>query len=182
MSVIWIVDEKGTPSVLQWPSLLREAGHQVELIAPSSERICAADWRRVDLLWVEWEKLAGEPDAALWALARRHPWVGVLCAVEGDSPEKRQELVRLGAWGCLVRPISAEEMGRAVEMALELSRFRRRESAAPLHNAVNDPTSLEQALSQHRWRIKETAKSLGISRITLWRRMKSAGISLSSSE
>jgi DNA-binding NtrC family response regulator len=54
--------------------------------------------------------------------------------------------------------------------------------AASARRAVPPPASqgevarLREALEAHRWRRAETARALGISRATLWRRMREAGL------
>ena len=42
--------------------------------------------------------------------------------------------------------------------------------------AITDSQHLRSALETHRWRREETARALGISRATLWRRMRSFGL------
>ena len=39
-----------------------------------------------------------------------------------------------------------------------------------------DVQVLKQALEAHRWRRVEAARALGVSRATLWRRMREAGL------
>jgi transcriptional regulator of acetoin/glycerol metabolism len=40
----------------------------------------------------------------------------------------------------------------------------------------DERSSLEAALDTHRWNRAETAKALGLSRSTLWRRMRTLGL------
>jgi DNA-binding NtrC family response regulator len=46
----------------------------------------------------------------------------------------------------------------------------------PEATAVSDSQRLRVALESHRWRREETARALGISRATLWRRMREFGL------
>jgi transcriptional regulator of acetoin/glycerol metabolism len=49
--------------------------------------------------------------------------------------------------------------------------------AAPPAGAPRDAAAaLQSALEQHRWNRAETAKALGVSRSTLWRRMREHGL------
>jgi transcriptional regulator of acetoin/glycerol metabolism len=50
----------------------------------------------------------------------------------------------------------------------------RRSSLPPAAHA--EAAGLRQALAAHRWRRDETARALGISRATLWRRMRECGL------
>jgi DNA-binding NtrC family response regulator len=51
-------------------------------------------------------------------------------------------------------------------------------AAAPRPAPVfdQDPDALRQVLHEHQWRRDETARALGVSRVTLWRRMRAAGL------
>jgi transcriptional regulator of acetoin/glycerol metabolism len=42
--------------------------------------------------------------------------------------------------------------------------------------AAAEPGDLRRALEEHRWERAKAAQALGISRATLWRRMKAAGL------
>jgi DNA-binding NtrC family response regulator len=48
--------------------------------------------------------------------------------------------------------------------------------AVPPPASQGEVTRLREALEAHRWRRAETARALGISRATLWRRMREAGL------
>jgi PAS domain S-box-containing protein len=47
---------------------------------------------------------------------------------------------------------------------------------APVAPAAAEPGDLRRALEEHRWERAKAAQALGISRATLWRRMKAAGL------
>jgi len=49
-------------------------------------------------------------------------------------------------------------------------------AAVDLHHASADVDRLRKALEAHRWRRVDAARALGISRATLWRRMREAGL------
>ncbi len=51
-----------------------------------------------------------------------------------------------------------------------------RDTVEPLPEPIDEKGSLLQALDAHHWRRDETAQALGISRTTLWRKMREVGL------
>lgn len=49
-------------------------------------------------------------------------------------------------------------------------------AAAVASRSPGSPDDLRRALERHQWRRDETARALGMSRVTLWRRMREAGL------
>jgi transcriptional regulator of acetoin/glycerol metabolism len=50
-------------------------------------------------------------------------------------------------------------------------------TSAPAAGPIHDIVHIRRALEAHRWRRVDAARALGISRATLWRRMREAGLS-----
>jgi transcriptional regulator with AAA-type ATPase domain len=76
---------------------------------------------------------------------------------------------RLAALGGRLRPlrVGALELGEAMFLpAIE----------GPTTLAEREKEAIVKSLDTHGWRLAETAKSLGISRTTLWRRLKAYGL------
>lgn len=89
---------------------------------------------------------------------------------EIDFSEGTRDLVpRLAALGGRLRPlrIGALELGEAMFLpAIE----------GPTTLAAREKEAIVKTLDAHSWKLAETAKSLGISRTTLWRRLKAYGL------
>jgi transcriptional regulator with PAS, ATPase and Fis domain len=87
-----------------------------------------------------------------------------------DAPEDAQSLMpRLAAMGGRLQPlrIGALELGEAMFIpGLE----------GPTTLADREREAIVRTLDQHGWKLAETAKHLGISRTTLWRRLKAYGL------
>jgi transcriptional regulator of acetoin/glycerol metabolism len=75
---------------------------------------------------------------------------------------------RLAALGARVRPLQAgsETLGEAVFIA-----------GGPATLAERERRAIVETLQATRWRLAEAARKLGISRTTLWRRLKAYGLS-----
>ena len=76
---------------------------------------------------------------------------------------------RLAALGGRVRPLRAGtlDMGEAMFLpAIE----------GPTTLADREKEAIVRTLDHHEWRLAETAKALGISRTTLWRRLRAYGL------
>jgi hypothetical protein len=78
-------------------------------------------------------------------------------------------LPRLAEAGGRLKPlrIGALELGEAVFLPYV---------AGPTTLAEREKDSIVRSLDEHGWRLAETARSLGISRTTLWRRLRSYGL------
>ena len=75
---------------------------------------------------------------------------------------------RLAALGARVKPLQAgnETLGEAVFIA-----------GSPATLAERERRAIVETLQATRWRLAEAARKLGISRTTLWRRLKAYGLS-----
>ncbi len=85
-----------------------------------------------------------------------------VCAGQTLLPEHLPELSALHTWG---RSPTAEPN------RVPVPRGDGRTSAGP-----TDRDALRRALEAHHWRRDQTARALGMSRVTLWRRMREAGL------
>jgi len=85
-------------------------------------------------------------------------------------------------------PGNVRELENAIEYAIAVVRGQTihaedlplevNEPAAPVAVArTEDATSIRETLDAHKWNREETARALGISRTTLWRKMREAGLS-----
>ena len=76
---------------------------------------------------------------------------------------------RLAALGGRLRPlrVGAIELGEAMFIP---------GVAGPVTLAAREKEAIVKTLDAHAWKLAETAKSLGISRTTLWRRLKAYGL------
>lgn len=87
-----------------------------------------------------------------------------------ELPEGGRDLLpRLAALGGRLRPlrIGALELGEAMFIpAVE----------GPTTLADREKQAIVKTLDMHNWRLAETARHLGISRTTLWRRLKAYGL------
>ena len=93
--------------------------------------------------------------------------------LEGEidlGTETAEELQpRLAALGGRIRPlrVGTLELGEALFLpAIE----------GPTTLAAREKDAIVHSLDAHAWKLAETAKSLGISRTTLWRRLKAYGL------
>ena len=76
---------------------------------------------------------------------------------------------RLAALGGRIRPlrVGALELGEALFLPA---------TEGPTTLAAREKDAIVASLDAHGWKLAETAKSLGISRTTLWRRLKAYGL------
>lgn len=89
---------------------------------------------------------------------------------EEDLGEGAQDLMpRLAAIGGRLRPlrIGSLEVGEAMFIP---------GSEGPTTLAEREREAIVRTLDSHNWKLAETAKELGISRTTLWRRLKAYGL------
>lgn len=87
-----------------------------------------------------------------------------------DLSESANDLLpRLAALGGRLRPlrVGALELGEAMFIPLA-------EGATTL--AEREKEAIVRTLDAHNWKLAETARQLGISRTTLWRRLKAYGL------
>jgi transcriptional regulator of acetoin/glycerol metabolism len=87
-----------------------------------------------------------------------------------DLGEGAQDLMpRLAAIGGRLRPlrIGAMDVGEAMFIP---------GSESPITLAEREREAIVRTLDSHNWKLAETARELGISRTTLWRRLKAYGL------
>jgi hypothetical protein len=87
-----------------------------------------------------------------------------------ELPDGTRDLLpRLAALGGRLRPlrIGALELGEAMFIP---------GAEGPITLADREKQAIVKTLDMHNWRLAETAKHLGISRTTLWRRLKAYGL------
>ncbi|MGC4000906.1 MAG: sigma-54 dependent transcriptional regulator [Anaeromyxobacter sp.] len=111
------------------------------------------------------------PEAARALLS--HDWPGNVRELENAL-----EFAATVAQGQTIQPedlppeLAGPEPASPPPLALQAPAAR----AAPPPSAAEDREALARALEAHRWNRLETARALGVSRSTLWRRMRAAGL------
>lgn len=92
-----------------------------------------------------------------------------LADLEQDSDDTQNLMPRLAAMGGRLRPlrVGALELGEAMFIP---------GIDGPTTLADREKDAIVRTLDAHAWKLAETAKSLGISRTTLWRRLKAYGL------
>lgn len=97
----------------------------------------------------------------------------VLSAMERDGKlDSRTLLQKLGRLGGRIERLEAGELvvGHAVYLAAPVE-------TEPQTLAEQEKEAIVETLNSTGWRLTETARRLGISRTTLWRRLRSYGLS-----
>lgn len=92
-----------------------------------------------------------------------------LTSLDQSEDEAQTLMPRLAAMGGRLRPlrVGALELGEAMFIpGLE----------GPTTLADREKEAIVRTLDSHGWKLAETAKQLGISRTTLWRRLKAYGL------
>jgi hypothetical protein len=84
----------------------------------------------------------------------------------GEKDDLLPELAGLGGRLAPIR-VGSLELGKAIFLP-------RREGPTTLADREKD--AIVRSLEAHNWRLAETAKTLGISRTTLWRRLRAYGL------
>ena len=115
-------------------------------------------------------RLRFSPDALRVLL--EHDWPG--------NVREMENALEYAVTVCRGQTVLPEDLpGTGIRRAAAPVRGRASARAAPGASAGRRPRmspELRAALDAHRWRRAEAAKALGISRITLWRRMQAAGL------
>jgi transcriptional regulator of acetoin/glycerol metabolism len=75
----------------------------------------------------------------------------------------------------MIEDVPAEVLSSATE--LPKSAMSAKSSPTPETTSADRTAQLEKTLEAHHWRRLDAARALGISRATLWRRMREAGLS-----
>jgi len=76
---------------------------------------------------------------------------------------------------CKGQTILREDLPLELQRPAHDSRSGSRPASPPARLSDREQDRLEQALVEHRWHRESAARALGISRATLWRRMREAG-------
>lgn len=84
----------------------------------------------------------------------------------GEKDDLLPELAGLGGRLAMLR-VAGMDLGEAIFIP-------RREGPATL--AAREKDAIVRSLEAHAWRLADTAKTLGISRTTLWRRLRAYGL------
>jgi AraC-like DNA-binding protein len=92
-----------------------------------------------------------------------------LADLEPDADDSQNLMPRLAAMGGRLRPlrVGSLELGEAMFIP---------GIDGPTTLADREKDAIVRTLDAHAWKLAETAKSLGISRTTLWRRLKAYGL------
>ena len=108
-------------------------------------------------------------DPAGKVLYANQPAREALADITQDPEDSQNLLPRLAAMGGRLRPlrVGALELGEAMFIpGIE----------GPTTLADREREAIVRTLDAHAWKLAETAKSLGISRTTQWRRLKAYGL------
>ncbi|HEY8515772.1 MAG TPA: sigma-54 dependent transcriptional regulator [Candidatus Binatia bacterium] len=117
------------------------------------------------------------PTAAQLALLRAHPWPGNVREL-ANLVERAAVIAQHGGWPAAWTTVLAQRGG---EPRVAEPRGVQAPTSAPAMgwcapSAIeSEREALLRLLERHRWRREAAARELGISRVTLWRRMRRAG-------
>ncbi|MBM4265777.1 MAG: sigma-54-dependent Fis family transcriptional regulator [Deltaproteobacteria bacterium] len=107
---------------------------------------------------------------------RRHPWPGNVRELENVVERARVTAHGSGwrvGWATAIgelASVSGERSGAIEDLA------RGSDASVPASELALERRALETVLARHRWRRDAAATDLGISRVTLWRRMRRLGM------